>query len=204
MLSPHTVFLPSLPPVQSQGEGVDAAKAAAEDLWAGGNGSSAVQALSRGQLAALLEGPRDKDSVGAPCWGPGFCASVLGSVCVLLCRGPVAPGGHQGGRAQRGAAGGAAAGGARTRWVPCWGGQPGPLTRGSPHLCPVLPPPLAPVQLVVLYAPWCQFCKALEPAYAELAQQLAGSHVRVAKFQVRCCQRGCSAAKVAVRWLFCC
>jgi adenylyl-sulfate reductase (glutathione) len=37
--------------------------------------------------------------------------------------------------------------------------------------------------LLVAYAPWCQFCQALEPAYEELAQRLAGSHVRVAKFQ---------------------
>jgi adenylyl-sulfate reductase (glutathione) len=37
--------------------------------------------------------------------------------------------------------------------------------------------------ILVAYAPWCQFCQALEPAYEELAQRLAGSHVRVAKFQ---------------------
>ncbi|KAL6769783.1 APSR1 [Auxenochlorella protothecoides x Auxenochlorella symbiontica] len=37
--------------------------------------------------------------------------------------------------------------------------------------------------LVVLYAPWCPFCQAMEPAYAELARQLAGSGVKVAKFQ---------------------
>jgi len=37
--------------------------------------------------------------------------------------------------------------------------------------------------LLVAYAPWCQFCQALEPAYEELAARLEGSHVRVAKFQ---------------------
>lgn len=39
--------------------------------------------------------------------------------------------------------------------------------------------------LVVLYAPWCQFCQAMEPAYDALAEELkaAGSSVRVAKFQ---------------------
>jgi adenylyl-sulfate reductase (glutathione) len=39
--------------------------------------------------------------------------------------------------------------------------------------------------LVVLYAPWCRFCKAMEPSYEELASILAnnGSPVRVAKFQ---------------------
>ncbi|GAB4818447.1 hypothetical protein N2152v2_005493 [Parachlorella kessleri] len=37
--------------------------------------------------------------------------------------------------------------------------------------------------LVVLYAPWCRFCKGLEPDYAELAERFAGSSVRVAKFQ---------------------
>ena len=38
--------------------------------------------------------------------------------------------------------------------------------------------------LVVLYAPWCPHCQAMEASYAELATQLAGSSVRVAKFQV--------------------
>ena len=37
--------------------------------------------------------------------------------------------------------------------------------------------------LVVLYAPWCRFCQAMEPSYAELADKLQGSHVRVAKYQ---------------------
>lgn len=37
--------------------------------------------------------------------------------------------------------------------------------------------------LVALYAPWCRFCKGLEADYAELADQLEGSHVTVAKFQ---------------------
>lgn len=37
--------------------------------------------------------------------------------------------------------------------------------------------------LVVLYAPWCQFCKAMEPSYNALASELAGGKVRVAKFQ---------------------
>ncbi|GLC45103.1 aspartic proteinase precursor [Pleodorina starrii] len=37
--------------------------------------------------------------------------------------------------------------------------------------------------LAVLYAPWCRFCQALEPAYEELAAQLGGSNVTVAKYQ---------------------
>eukprot|EP00798_Chlamydomonas_sp_ICE-L_P023967 gene23967-9539_t len=37
--------------------------------------------------------------------------------------------------------------------------------------------------LMVLYAPWCQFCQALEPTYDALAKELAGSHVTVAKYQ---------------------
>ncbi|PRW60889.1 transducin beta 3 isoform A [Chlorella sorokiniana] len=36
---------------------------------------------------------------------------------------------------------------------------------------------------VALYAPWCRFCKGLEGDYAELAEQMAGSNVTVAKFQ---------------------
>lgn len=37
--------------------------------------------------------------------------------------------------------------------------------------------------LLVLYAPWCPFCQALEPNFEAVAQQLAGSHVTVAKYQ---------------------
>eukprot|EP00897_Mesotaenium_endlicherianum_P001478 jgi/Mesen1/1358/ME000013S00848 len=37
--------------------------------------------------------------------------------------------------------------------------------------------------LVVLYAPWCPFCQAMEDAYDEVARQLAGTGVRVGKFQ---------------------
>lgn len=37
--------------------------------------------------------------------------------------------------------------------------------------------------LLVLYAPWCPFCKAMEGSYAELAAQLNGSSVKVAKYQ---------------------
>lgn len=37
--------------------------------------------------------------------------------------------------------------------------------------------------LVMLYAPWCQFCKAAEPNFASLAEQLQGSKVKVAAYQ---------------------
>ncbi|KAK9267326.1 hypothetical protein L1049_009750 [Liquidambar formosana] len=37
--------------------------------------------------------------------------------------------------------------------------------------------------LVVLYAPWCPFCQAMEGSYVELAEKLAGSGVKVGKFQ---------------------
>ncbi|KXZ47493.1 hypothetical protein GPECTOR_35g931 [Gonium pectorale] len=37
--------------------------------------------------------------------------------------------------------------------------------------------------LAVLYAPWCPFCQRMEAAYEELAAQLAGGNVRVAKYQ---------------------
>ncbi|GMI72727.1 PAPS REDUCTASE HOMOLOG 26, APS reductase 3 [Hibiscus trionum] len=37
--------------------------------------------------------------------------------------------------------------------------------------------------LVVLYAPWCQFCQAMEESYLELAKKLAGSGMKVAKFR---------------------
>ncbi|RID75625.1 hypothetical protein BRARA_B02659 [Brassica rapa] len=37
--------------------------------------------------------------------------------------------------------------------------------------------------IVVLYAPWCPFCQAMEASYAELADKLAGSGVKVVKFR---------------------
>lgn len=37
--------------------------------------------------------------------------------------------------------------------------------------------------IVVLYAPWCQFCQAMEASYVELGEQLAGSGVKVGKFR---------------------
>lgn len=37
--------------------------------------------------------------------------------------------------------------------------------------------------LVVLYAPWCQFCQGMEASFVELADKLAGSGVKVGKFR---------------------
>ncbi|KAG0479344.1 hypothetical protein HPP92_009925 [Vanilla planifolia] len=37
--------------------------------------------------------------------------------------------------------------------------------------------------LVVLYAPWCQFCQAMESSYIELSEKLSGSGVKVGKFR---------------------
>ncbi|KAL3627466.1 aspartic proteinase precursor [Castilleja foliolosa] len=37
--------------------------------------------------------------------------------------------------------------------------------------------------VVVLYAPWCPFCQAIEDAYVDLAGKLVGSGVKVAKFR---------------------
>ncbi|CAK9146864.1 unnamed protein product [Ilex paraguariensis] len=37
--------------------------------------------------------------------------------------------------------------------------------------------------LVVLYAPWCQFCQAMEGSYVELAEKLAGTGMKVGKFR---------------------
>ncbi|WCJ20180.1 Adenosine 5'-phosphosulfate reductase [Euphorbia peplus] len=37
--------------------------------------------------------------------------------------------------------------------------------------------------IVVLYAPWCQFCQGMEQSYLELADKLAGSGVKVGKFR---------------------
>ena len=42
--------------------------------------------------------------------------------------------------------------------------------------------------ILVLYAPWCTFCQALEPSFSALADQLAGTSVTVAKYQVRQCE----------------
>ncbi|KFK30975.1 hypothetical protein AALP_AA6G052100 [Arabis alpina] len=37
--------------------------------------------------------------------------------------------------------------------------------------------------IIVLYAPWCPFCQAMEASYDELADKLAGSGIKVAKFR---------------------
>ncbi|CAK9176062.1 unnamed protein product [Ilex paraguariensis] len=37
--------------------------------------------------------------------------------------------------------------------------------------------------LVVLYAPWCRFCQAMEGSYVELADKLVGTGVKVGKFR---------------------
>ncbi|KAM7262546.1 hypothetical protein ACFE04_000229 [Oxalis oulophora] len=37
--------------------------------------------------------------------------------------------------------------------------------------------------IVVLYAPWCQFCQGMEESYVQLADKLAGSGVKVGKFR---------------------
>ncbi|KAJ0836379.1 putative adenylyl-sulfate reductase (thioredoxin) [Helianthus annuus] len=37
--------------------------------------------------------------------------------------------------------------------------------------------------IVVLYAPWCQFCQAMEASYVELAEKLGGSGMKVGKFR---------------------
>lgn len=37
--------------------------------------------------------------------------------------------------------------------------------------------------MVVLYAPWCQFCQGLEPTYATVAEDIGGEDLRVAKYQ---------------------
>ncbi|KAI3973139.1 hypothetical protein MKW92_004989 [Papaver armeniacum] len=37
--------------------------------------------------------------------------------------------------------------------------------------------------LVVLYAPWCRFCQAMEESYVDLAEKLNGSGVKVGKFR---------------------
>lgn len=37
--------------------------------------------------------------------------------------------------------------------------------------------------IVVLYAPWCQFCQGMEESYVQLAEKLSGSGVKVGKFR---------------------
>ncbi|KAL9243879.1 hypothetical protein vseg_017716 [Gypsophila vaccaria] len=37
--------------------------------------------------------------------------------------------------------------------------------------------------IVVLYAPWCQFCQGMEASFLELADKLARSGMKVAKFR---------------------
>ncbi|KAE8659765.1 5'-adenylylsulfate reductase 1 [Hibiscus syriacus] len=37
--------------------------------------------------------------------------------------------------------------------------------------------------IVVVYAPWCPYCQAMEESYVALAEKLAGSGVKVAKFR---------------------
>lgn len=37
--------------------------------------------------------------------------------------------------------------------------------------------------IIVLYAPWCHFCQAMEGSYIELAEQLEGMGVKVGKFR---------------------
>ncbi|KAK4794737.1 hypothetical protein SAY86_012731 [Trapa natans] len=44
--------------------------------------------------------------------------------------------------------------------------------------------------LVVLYAPWCQFCQAMEGSYIELAEKLKESRVKVGKFRADGDQKG--------------
>lgn len=44
--------------------------------------------------------------------------------------------------------------------------------------------------LVVLYAPWCRFCQAMEGSYVELADKLVGSGIKVGKFRADGEQKG--------------
>ncbi|KAK9133366.1 hypothetical protein Scep_012894 [Stephania cephalantha] len=37
--------------------------------------------------------------------------------------------------------------------------------------------------IVVLYAPWCRFCQAMEGSFVELSEKLAGSGIKVGKFR---------------------
>ncbi|XP_074592831.1 5'-adenylylsulfate reductase 3, chloroplastic-like [Curcuma longa] len=37
--------------------------------------------------------------------------------------------------------------------------------------------------LIVLYAPWCRFCQAMDASYSELAGKLAGTGIKVGKFR---------------------
>ncbi|KAK9151720.1 hypothetical protein Syun_010029 [Stephania yunnanensis] len=37
--------------------------------------------------------------------------------------------------------------------------------------------------IIVLYAPWCRFCQAMEGSFVELSEKLAGSAIKVGKFR---------------------
>lgn len=36
--------------------------------------------------------------------------------------------------------------------------------------------------MIVLYAPWCPFCQGFEATYTEVASEIGGEHLRVAKY----------------------
>ncbi len=64
-----------------------------------------------------------------------------------------------------------------------WEGSTAVKTFNKEQLAAVKSGPRDQATLVALYAPWCQYCKALEPSYEALAEEMAGSGVTVAKFQ---------------------
>lgn len=64
-----------------------------------------------------------------------------------------------------------------------WAGDSAVKTLSKDQLATLKVGPRSTATLVALYAPWCQYCKALEPAYEALAKEMEGSGVAVAKFQ---------------------
>ncbi|CAA0825169.1 5-adenylylsulfate reductase 3- chloroplastic [Striga hermonthica] len=52
--------------------------------------------------------------------------------------------------------------------------------------------------VVVLYAPWCGFCQAMEGSYDELAGRLVGSRVRVGKFRADGEEKGFAQGKLGL------